>query len=179
MLADGEKRPGSLPKEEELPEMQASSPAGHKVAAPEGMPHRYRLRWGVGRLASAGTGSFRHYLPATPLHIALTAKASVELGGGNPQRLERSRRLVQVIPGNPEGFLHPQAAQALHPLHQGQASCAPAGLRLGLCPGAPMEAKACGCGNPQIGQPTSSGHVLRCRCRETVHRRVLGCPPHV
>ncbi|XP_066494692.1 MAP7 domain-containing protein 1 isoform X3 [Tiliqua scincoides] len=34
-----EKRPGSLPKEEELPEMQASSPAGHKVAAPEGTQH--------------------------------------------------------------------------------------------------------------------------------------------
>ncbi|XP_054855977.1 MAP7 domain-containing protein 1 isoform X2 [Eublepharis macularius] len=36
---DGEKRPGSLPKEEELPEMQASSPAGHKVPLPEGTQH--------------------------------------------------------------------------------------------------------------------------------------------
>ncbi|XP_008119648.1 MAP7 domain-containing protein 1 isoform X1 [Anolis carolinensis] len=35
----GEKRPGSLPKEEELPEMQASSPAGHKGTAPEGTQH--------------------------------------------------------------------------------------------------------------------------------------------
>ncbi|XP_028594776.2 MAP7 domain-containing protein 1 isoform X5 [Podarcis muralis] len=36
---DGEKRPGSLPKEEELPEMQASSPAGRKGPAPEGTQH--------------------------------------------------------------------------------------------------------------------------------------------
>ncbi|XP_060113584.1 MAP7 domain-containing protein 1 isoform X2 [Heteronotia binoei] len=36
---DGEKRPGSLPKEEELPEMQASSPAGRKVTPPEGTQH--------------------------------------------------------------------------------------------------------------------------------------------
>ncbi|XP_053124326.1 MAP7 domain-containing protein 1 isoform X2 [Hemicordylus capensis] len=35
----GEKRSGSLPKEEELPEMQASSPAGHKVPAPDGTQH--------------------------------------------------------------------------------------------------------------------------------------------
>nr|XP_020664531.1 MAP7 domain-containing protein 1 isoform X1 [Pogona vitticeps] len=37
--AGGEKRPGSLPKEEELPEMQASSPAGRKGALPEGLQH--------------------------------------------------------------------------------------------------------------------------------------------
>ncbi|XP_034973658.2 MAP7 domain-containing protein 1 isoform X1 [Zootoca vivipara] len=36
---DGEKRPGSLPKEEELPEMQASSPASHKGPALEGTQH--------------------------------------------------------------------------------------------------------------------------------------------
>ncbi|XP_053254849.1 MAP7 domain-containing protein 1 isoform X5 [Podarcis raffonei] len=36
---DGEKRPGSLPKEEELPEMQASSPAGRKGPVPEGTQH--------------------------------------------------------------------------------------------------------------------------------------------
>ncbi|KAJ7304376.1 hypothetical protein JRQ81_011929 [Phrynocephalus forsythii] len=35
----GEKRPGSLPKEEELPEMQASSPAGRKGALPDGVQH--------------------------------------------------------------------------------------------------------------------------------------------
>ncbi|XP_042295731.1 MAP7 domain-containing protein 1 isoform X2 [Sceloporus undulatus] len=39
MGTGGEKRPGSLPKEEELPEMQASSPAGHKGPAPEGTQH--------------------------------------------------------------------------------------------------------------------------------------------
>ncbi|XP_033013589.1 MAP7 domain-containing protein 1 isoform X8 [Lacerta agilis] len=36
---DGEKRPGSLPKEEELPEMQASSPASRKGPALEGTQH--------------------------------------------------------------------------------------------------------------------------------------------
>nr|XP_056702207.1 MAP7 domain-containing protein 1 [Euleptes europaea] len=36
---DGEKRPGSLPKEEELPEMQALSPATRKVPPPEGTLH--------------------------------------------------------------------------------------------------------------------------------------------
>ncbi|KAL8220516.1 UNVERIFIED_CONTAM: hypothetical protein K2H54_048656 [Gekko kuhli] len=36
---DGQKRPVSLPKEEELPEMQASSPAGRKVPPPEGTQH--------------------------------------------------------------------------------------------------------------------------------------------
>ncbi|XP_044280874.1 MAP7 domain-containing protein 1 isoform X2 [Varanus komodoensis] len=39
MEAGGEKRPGSLPKEEELPEMQASSPAGRKGPVPEGVQH--------------------------------------------------------------------------------------------------------------------------------------------
>ncbi|KAH0631163.1 hypothetical protein JD844_005340 [Phrynosoma platyrhinos] len=39
MGTGGEKHPGNLPKEEELPEMQASSPAGHKGPAPEGTQH--------------------------------------------------------------------------------------------------------------------------------------------
>ncbi|XP_063168208.1 MAP7 domain-containing protein 1 isoform X2 [Candoia aspera] len=39
MGPDGKKYPGSLPKEEELPEMQSSSPASHKGLGPEGMQH--------------------------------------------------------------------------------------------------------------------------------------------
>ncbi|XP_061452909.1 MAP7 domain-containing protein 1 isoform X2 [Rhineura floridana] len=39
MGTDGEKRPGNLPKEEELPEMQGSSPASHQRPAPEGTQH--------------------------------------------------------------------------------------------------------------------------------------------
>uniref|UniRef100_A0A8C6VIM0 MAP7 domain containing 1 n=1 Tax=Naja naja TaxID=35670 RepID=A0A8C6VIM0_NAJNA len=39
MGPDGKKYPGSLPKEEELPEMQPSSPASHKGLSPEGIQH--------------------------------------------------------------------------------------------------------------------------------------------
>ncbi|XP_058051401.1 MAP7 domain-containing protein 1 isoform X4 [Ahaetulla prasina] len=39
MGPDGKKYPGSLPKEEELPEMQPSSPASRKGLSPEGLQH--------------------------------------------------------------------------------------------------------------------------------------------